>query len=41
MMLVSLDLNLLFYAIWGVLENKINVTSFPNIDSLKTAIEEK
>ena len=29
------------YAIWGVLENKTNATSHPNIDSLKIAIEEK
>ena len=24
---------------WGILENKINATSHPNIGSLKTAIE--
>ena len=24
---------------WGILENKINATSYPNIDSLKTATE--
>ena len=29
------------YSIWGVLENKTNTTSHPNIGSLKTAIEEK
>ena len=35
------DLNPLYYAIWGVLENKTNVTSNPNIGSFKTAIEEE
>ena len=35
----SLDLNPLDYALWGVLENKTNVTSHPNIGLLKTAIE--
>ena len=35
------DLKPLDYAIWGVLENKTNVTSYPNIGSLKTAIEEE
>ena len=34
-------LNPLDYAIWGVLENKTNATSHPNIGSLKTAIVEK
>ena len=29
------------YAIWGVLENKTNATSHPNIGSLKIAIEEE
>ena len=29
------------YAIWGVLENKTNATSHPNIGLLKTAIEEE
>ena len=29
------------YAIWGVLENKTNATSHPNIGSLKTATEEE
>ena len=29
------------YAIWGVLENKINATYHSNIGSLKTAIEEE
>ena len=29
------------YAIWGVLENKTNATSHPNIGSLKTAFEEE
>ena len=27
--------------LWGVLENKTNATSHPNIGSLKTAIEEE
>ena len=35
------NLNLLDYAIWGVLENKKKATSHPNIVSLKTAIEDK
>ena len=35
------DLNLLDYAIWGVLENKTNATSHLNIGSLKTANKEK
>ena len=29
------------YAIWGVLENKTNVSSHPNIGWLMTAIEEE
>ena len=29
------------YAIWGILENKTNATSYLNIGSLKTAIEEE
>ena len=29
------------YAIWGVLENKTNPTSYPNIGSLQIAIEEE
>ena len=37
---LSPDFNPLDYAIWGVLENKTN-TSYPNIDLLKTAIEEE
>ena len=37
----SLDLKPLDYAIWGVLENKTNDPSHPNIGSLKTAIEEE
>ena len=37
----SPDFNPLDYAIWGVLENKTNTTSHPNIGSLKTAIEEE
>ena len=28
------DLNPLYYAIWGVLENKTNTTSHPNIGSV-------
>ena len=35
---LSPDLN---YDIWGVLENKINTTSHPNIGLLKTAIQEE
>ena len=38
---LSPDRNPLDYAIWGVLENKTNATSYPNIGSLKTAIEEE
>ena len=38
---ISPDHNPLDYAIWGVLENKTNATSQPNIGSLKTAIEEE
>ena len=38
---LSPDSNHLDYAIWGVLENKTNATSHPNIGSRKTAIEEK
>ena len=34
---LSPDLNRLDYAIWGVLENKTNVTSHSNIGLLKTA----
>ena len=37
----SPDLNPLDYTIWGILENKTNTTSHPNIGSLKTAIEEE
>ena len=37
---LNLDLNS-DHAIWGVLENKTNRTSHPNIDSLKTVIEEE
>ena len=33
--------NPLDYAIWGVLGNKTNLTSHPNIGSIKTAIEEE
>ena len=35
------DFNTLDYALLGVLENKTNVTSYPNIGSLKTAIREE
>ena len=35
------DHNALDYAPWGVLENKTNATSYPNIGWLKTAIEEE
>ena len=38
---VNPNLNPLNYAIWGVLENKTNATSHPNIGSHKTAIEEE
>ena len=38
---LSIDLNPLDYAIWGVLEIKTNVNFHPNIGSLKTAIEEE
>ena len=38
---LSPDLYLLDYAIWGILENKTNATSHPNIGSLKTTIEEE
>ena len=37
----SEDLNCLHYAVWGILENKTNPTSHPNIYSLKTAIEDE
>ena len=37
----SPDLNPLDYATWGVLENKTNATSYPNIGLLKTTIEEE
>ena len=37
----SSNLNPFDYTIWGILENKINATSHPSIDSLKTAIEEE
>ena len=35
------EVNPFDYSIWGVLENRINVTSHRNIGSLKTSIEEK
>ena len=38
---LSRDFNPLDYAMWGVLENKSNATSHPDIGSLKTAIEEE
>ena len=42
---IKQDLNpniyLLDYAIWGILEDKTNATSHPNIGLLKTAIEEE
>ena len=38
---LSPDVNPLDYVKWGVLENKINGTSHPNISSLKTDIEEE
>ena len=38
---LSPDLNLLDYAIWGVLGNKTNAASHPNIGSLETAIEKE
>ena len=37
----SPDHTRLDYAIWGVLGNKTNTNSHPNIGSLKTAIEEE
>ena len=37
----SPDLNPLDYTLWGVLENKTNATSHPNISSPKTAMEEE
>ena len=38
---LSPNLNTLDYTIRGVLENKTNETSYPNIGLLKTAIEEE
>ena len=38
---LSPDHNLLDYTVWGILENETNVTSHPNIGSLKTATEEE
>ena len=38
---LSPGLNRLDYAVWGVLENKTNATSEPNIGSLKIAVEEE
>ena len=35
------NLNSLYYAIWGILENKTNATAHPNIGSLKTGIEKE
>ena len=37
----NLDLISLYYAIWGLLQNKTNATSYSNIGSLKIAIEKK
>ena len=37
----SPNLNPLDYAMWGILENKTNTTSHPNIGLLKTAIEQE
>ena len=39
--MASIKPRLLYYAIWGVLENKTNATSNPNIGLLKTAIKEE
>ena len=38
---LSLDLNLLDYAIWSVLENKTSATYHPNFRLLKTVIEKE
>ena len=38
---LSPDLKPLDYAIWSVFEYETNTTSYPNIGSLKTAIEEE
>ena len=38
---LSPDINPLDYAIWDILENKINAASHPNISSLKTTTEEE
>ena len=38
---LSPDHNPLDYTIWGILENKTNATSHPNIGSLMTAVEEE
>ena len=38
---LSPDLNSPDYALWGILENKTNATTHPNIGLLKTAIEEE
>ena len=35
------SINPLDYAIWDILENKTNATSYPYIGLLKTAIEEE
>ena len=39
--LLSPNLKPLDYAVWGVLENKTNAISHPNIGSLKTGIEKE
>ena len=38
---LSPDLNPLDYVVCGVLENKTNATSYPNIGSSKTTIKEE
>ena len=38
---LSWGLNPFDYAMWGVLENKTNATSYPNIDLLKNTIEKE
>ena len=38
---LSPNVNPLDYAIWGILDNKTNATSHPNIGSLTSAIEEE
>ena len=38
---LSPDLNTLDYTTWGILENKTNATSHPNIGLFKAAIKEE